>query len=110
MNDAGGVGPRPVGEALEGLARELGLGNLELLGRVTANWTAAVGAEVAAHTEPLRVEGRTLVVRALEPAWATQVRYLGAELARRLNAVVGVDAIDAVRVVVGRPARGRGGG
>ena len=70
------------------------------LGGVFGRWEQAVGAAVAAHVQPLKLDGTTLVVTADDPAWATQLRFLEATLRQRLREVAGaeVDHIE-VRVV-----------
>lgn len=71
--------------------------------RVHAAWQEIAGPELARHTEPVRLHGGALVLRAASPAWATQVRYLGADLVARANAVLGEGQVHRVTVVTGRP-------
>jgi len=69
--------------------------------RVWAAWDDMVGAELAAHCEPVRLAGRVLVVRAESPAWATQLRYLTAQLIERAEVALGPGSVREVRVTVG---------
>jgi predicted nucleic acid-binding Zn ribbon protein len=69
---------------------------------VHGRWEEIAGARLAAHTEPVRLNGGVLVVRADSPAWATQVRYLGTELRDRANDVLGAGQVRDVHVVTGR--------
>ena len=39
-------------------------------------WDDIVGANIAAHVQPLRLDEGVLVVEVTDPAWATQVRLL----------------------------------
>ena len=69
------------------------------MGGVFGRWEAAVGAAVAAHVQPVRLDGTRLVVEVDDPAWATQLRFLDETMKRRLGEVAGaqIDTID-VRV------------
>ena len=69
------------------------------IGGVFGKWDEAVGDAVAAHVQPLKLDGTTLVVEVDDPAWATQIRFLEATLRGRLAEVAGatVERID-VRV------------
>lgn len=86
--------------SLDGVLRSLraGAGRREV-GGVFGRWEEVAGPAVAAHVRPVRLEGATLVVEVDEPAWATQMRFLTAELRQRLVTTVGV-TIDDVEVRV----------
>ena len=64
-------------------------------------WDDAVGANVAAHVRPVRLDNGVLTVEADEPAWATQVKFLAGTITTRLAEVAGVH-IDRVEVRVAR--------
>jgi predicted nucleic acid-binding Zn ribbon protein len=102
MNDD----PVPVTEALDGLLRSLrgGAGRAEV-GGVFGRWEEAVGAPIAAHVRPVRLDHGTLLVEVDEPAWATQVRLLTDDIRRRLVEVSGVQ-VEHVDVRVARRGRG----
>ena len=69
------------------------------MGGVFGRWQEAVGVAVAAHVQPVRLDGTRLVVEVDDPAWATQLRFLEATMKSRLAEVAGarIDAVD-VRV------------
>jgi predicted nucleic acid-binding Zn ribbon protein len=69
------------------------------IGGVFGRWQEAVGAAVAAHVQPVKLDGTTLVVEVDDPAWATQLRFLEGTVRERLAEVTGaiVERID-VRV------------
>jgi predicted nucleic acid-binding Zn ribbon protein len=71
------------------------------LGGVFGRWEEAVGAAVAAHVQPVKLDGRTLVVEVDDPAWATQLRFLEATVRRRLAEVAGAE-VDTVEIRVRR--------
>ncbi len=77
---------RPVGDSLPGLAKRLGAPPPALLTAVFAQWEDLVGPAIAAHARPLSVSRRVLLIGADHPGWATQLRYLSADLLQRLAA------------------------
>jgi len=91
--------PRPIEASLNQVVRGLGRSAPLLVG-LTGRWAEVVGPTLAAHTRPVRMDGEVLVVAVDEPAWATEVRYLAPELARRAEALVGAGRVRSVRVVV----------
>ena len=98
--------PTPVGESLEAFLRRRGW--TERLHGATAwnRWADMVGEDLAQHCEPVRLAGRTLVVRAESQVWATQLRYLLPQLRARVEEVLGAGTVRVIRVVVG-PLEGR---
>lgn len=78
------------------------------VGGLFGRWDEIVGATVAAHVRPVRLDERVLVVEVDEPAWATQVSFLSDNLRARLASEIGVevDRLE-VRVARGRKPRSR---
>lgn len=99
--------PAPVSEMLSGLAQQRGWAVRLEEARVHEVWEAAAGSELARSVRPLRLHGGVLVVEAASSAWATQVRYLAGDLAKRVNEELGADLVRQVRVVAGRQRRSR---
>ena len=98
--------PTPIAESLETFLRRRGWSE-RLQGATAFNrWPDMVGADLAQHCEPVRLAGRTLVVRAESQVWATQLRYLLPQLRARVEEVLGEGSVAEVRVVVG-PLEGR---
>ncbi len=52
-------------------------------------WERVVGADVAAHCRPVKLEDGELTVEAESTAWATQLRLLAGKLLRRIAAEIG---------------------
>ena len=73
-------GPVPIAQALGEVASKLGAGRAEIVGTVFGRWSQIVGASVADHVRPVRMEGDTLLLHADHPAWATQIRLLAPEI------------------------------
>jgi predicted nucleic acid-binding Zn ribbon protein len=93
--------PVPLGELLSTLSTRRRWQSHLAAGQLQAHWAEVVGPAVAEHTEPVRLKGGMLVLRADSPAWATQVRYLSAELARQVNAALGAEVVTDVHVTGG---------
>jgi predicted nucleic acid-binding Zn ribbon protein len=107
--DDSGDEPRPVGESLAAVARQLGLSTPAQLAAVFGDWVGVVGPVLAAHSRPDRIFNRELVVVVDEPAWATELRFLGTDIAAKINAVSGAEVVTSVVVWVSRdtPKRAR---
>ncbi len=72
-----------------------------VMGGVFGRWEEAVGAAVAAHVQPVKLDGTTLVVEVDDPAWATQLRFLEGTMRTRLAEVAGA-SIERIDVRVAR--------
>lgn len=59
------------------------------VGGVFGRWAEIVGDSVAAHVQPVRLDGERLVVEVDDPAWATQLRFLETTLRDRIREVTG---------------------
>lgn len=104
--------PIPLGESLTGVVRSLRgpasaeavVSSAAALGGVFGRWELAVGSVVAAHVQPVRLDGSRLVVEVDDPAWATQLKFLESDLRVRLAEVAGAH-IEHFDVRVGRSRR-----
>lgn len=96
-----GDAPRTVADLLRAIAARRGWDRRLEGARIHERWAAIAGDELARHTEPVRLVGGVLVVRAESAAWATQVRYLGAALAARANEELGEGQVTKVTVTAG---------
>ena len=104
--DGAGAGePRAVGDSLDRVARRLGVGRAATLPAVFDRWAELVGEGVAARAVPRALRGTTLVVAVDDPSWATQLRWLEADLLARIGAHVGAGVVTDLELVV-RPASG----
>lgn len=96
-----GAEPRRIGEMLPAaVGRDRA--DLEAIAALFDRWDQVVGARVARHVRPLRLEGATLVVAVDQGAWATQIQVLRQDILRRLGEVTG-DRVSAIEVVIRRP-------
>jgi predicted nucleic acid-binding Zn ribbon protein len=105
-----GDGPPPiaVGSVVERVLRHLGAPTPDALETVFGRWASLVGDQIAARAEPVGLTAGILTVRAEDPAWANQLRWLERDLLARLDEVLGQGVVTAIEVRVG-PA-GRPGG
>lgn len=95
-------GPQPVRASLDRVVRRFSGQNSSALTTVFARWLDIAGAQIAAHAKPRSLTDGTLVVVVDDPAWATQLTYLGADLARRACEFAGENSVRRVEVRVGR--------
>ena len=101
-------GPAPVGEALDRLMRNFGAPKVSTVRSVFDRWPELVGEQVAARATPISLRDKVLTVGVADPAWATQLRFLEAELLGTIAEHFGADEVTSIEVRV-RPDRGRGG-
>lgn len=97
-----GRGPQPIGRALDAVTRGLGAPEASGVHLVFDRWAEVVGEALAARTQPLKIEGAHLVLAVDEPAIATHVRFLEAELLARLGELLGPGRVTALDLRVGR--------
>lgn len=88
--------PVPISESLAGVVDSLrgpagvaGSSAPRTMGGVFGRWNDIVGDVVAGHVQPVKLDGDRLIVEVDDPAWATQLRFLEADLKARLKATVG---------------------
>jgi len=97
------IDPRPLDASLERLARRLGAPAPDVASAVFARWEELVGPAVAAHATPRSLQDGQLKVEVDDPAWATALRLLAADLLGRLAAgPAGPDTVRELIVVVRR--------
>lgn len=100
--------PVPLSESLTGVVRSLrgpdtAAGDAAAaMGGVFGRWNDTVGDTVARHVQPVKLDGDTLVVQVDDPAWATQLKFLEANLRDRLFEATGA-RITTFEVRVARP-------
>ena len=88
-------GPRKIGEGLDRVVPG-GRAFTTLL----RHWDDLVGEGLAARARPSGLHATTLVIAVDDPAWATQLRYLQADLMTRFEDVLGPGLVTEIRVVV----------
>jgi hypothetical protein len=92
--------PVAVGDAAALVGEELGLAEPRSFARLVEGWKDVVGDAVAEHSRPRGVRRGVLEVVVDRAAWATQLRYLEADVVERASLVVGPGVVGSVRVTV----------
>lgn len=94
--------PVSLAVSLDRLSRSLGAPSGRALETVFARWADVVGEAVAAHVRPVSLRSGALVVAADDPAWASEVRWLAADLLARLADSAGHEVATGIEVQVRR--------
>jgi predicted nucleic acid-binding Zn ribbon protein len=92
--------PRPLAETLDRLVQSWGAGSRGTTRSLFADWDDIVGPQLATHVRPRSLRQGTLVVAVSDPAWATQLRFLEAELVARIRATTASTEVTAIQVRV----------
>ena len=92
--------PVSIGDALARVQAELGLPETDALRALTDAWETVVGVDVAAHARLVAVRDETISIVVDGTLWATQLRYLEADIVERANALVGSRVAEQIRVRV----------
>jgi predicted nucleic acid-binding Zn ribbon protein len=90
--------PRPIQASLDRVARSLGGPDAGSLSGVFGHWADIVGPQLAAHARPLSLARGVLVVAVTDPAWATQLTFLEADLVARFRDALGEGVVERVEV------------
>ena len=85
--------PVPLRDSMNGVVRGLRGGTYDArsMGSLFGRWADAVGETVAEHARPVKLDGDRLLVEVDEPGWATQLRFLEADVIARLRSVAGLE-------------------
>ena len=92
--------PVSIGDAAALVGDELGLAEPRSFTRLVDAWSEVVGDAVAQHSRPRGVRNGLLDIAVDAPAWATELRYLEADLVDRASRLLGPGVVSAVRVSV----------
>jgi len=98
--------PTRLADTLDRVLGRLGAPSRAGIEVVFDRWHHVVGEAMAARTRPVAIDGEALVVACDEPALATHVRFLEAQLVSRLTELAGSRQITRIEVRVDRPRRG----
>lgn len=90
--------PQTFGDAISGLLADRGWEVPAAVGNAMDRWPEIVGADIAAHAQPLSYEDGVLAVQASSTAWATQLRLLAPNIVARLNTELGHGSVTRIDV------------
>lgn len=96
-----GRAPRQLQDVLGKVLKRMKVSDTTSSMGLFSNWRELVGDAIADHVTPKRLEKRVLVVEVDDPAWATQLKFLEAQLISTLRAKAG-DEVDSLDVKVRR--------
>ncbi|MCO1596353.1 DciA family protein [Micromonospora sp. RHAY321] len=85
--------PQPLSAVLNRLVKARGWQQPAAEATVFGAWERVVGAEVAQHSRPVKLENGELTVEARSTAWATQLRLLAGSLLRQIAQEVGHNVV-----------------
>lgn len=77
--------PVPITRSLDSMMKSLRGTDRIQVGGVFGKWDDAVGAQIAAHVRPIKLDQGTLLVEADTSTWATQVKFLADTIISRLR-------------------------
>lgn len=90
--------PAPLGALVQRFVSDRGWDRTLADAGVFGRWEELVGAEIAGHCRPVRLERAELILVAESTAWATQLRLLAPTLLARLAEQVGAEVVIRIRV------------
>jgi predicted nucleic acid-binding Zn ribbon protein len=85
--------PQAFGDVLAKLVKARGWQRPAAEATVFGAWERVVGADIAKHSRPIKLEDGELTVEAESTAWATQLRLLAASLLQRIAREVGHNVV-----------------
>ncbi|MEU5908082.1 DciA family protein [Micromonospora sp. NPDC047527] len=85
--------PQPLSVVLNRLVKARGWQQPAAEATVFGAWERVVGAEVAQHSRPVKLENGELTVEARSTAWATQLRLLAGSLLKQIAQEVGHNVV-----------------
>lgn len=97
---------QPIGEILFSALKKRGMADKLEENAVIKLWSKAVGAQIAAQTEPESLRSGTLFVKTTSSVWVQQLHFMKEDIRRKLNELAGKTAIKEIHFTVGySPAR-----
>jgi predicted nucleic acid-binding Zn ribbon protein len=90
--------PQPFGAVLAKLVKSRGWARPAAEATVFGEWPKVVGADLAEHCRPVKLEGGELTIEAESTAWATQLRLLAAKVLARIAAQVGHNVVTKLHI------------
>lgn len=85
--------PTRLSNAINSVIENLGIGQKIKKGEALDKWAEVVGEQICAVTQPVRIEGETLIVHVTSSVWRNELVFLKRELIAKVNKAVGQDII-----------------
>jgi predicted nucleic acid-binding Zn ribbon protein len=86
-----------LGDALQGLVKDLGIGGKLREYEAVLRWEEAVGPHIAQVAAAAQIQRGVLLVRVSNATWRYELMMRKAELIAKINAVIGEDAVRDIR-------------
>jgi predicted nucleic acid-binding Zn ribbon protein len=93
-----GRDPAALGDAVDALVHDRDWTRTLTAAGLLPRWEQIVGADIAAHCRPERLEAGELKCVAESTAWATQIRLMSSQVLARIAAEVGPDIVRRISV------------
>jgi predicted nucleic acid-binding Zn ribbon protein len=90
--------PQPFGAILNRLVKVRGWQRQAAEARLFGMWSTVVGADLAEHCTPVKLEDGELTIEAESTAWATQIRLLTGKLLGRISGDLGSGVVTKLNV------------
>jgi len=90
--------PQPFSAVLAQLIKVRGWRKPAAEARIFGAWEAVVGAEIAGHCRPVKLEDGELTIEAESTAWATQLRMLAKKLLAQIAAEIGSGVVKKLHI------------
>ncbi len=90
--------PQTFGSMLDKLMKSRGWERPKAEATVFGAWERVVGADIAQHSRPVKLDAGVLTVEAESTAWATQLRMLAATLLRNIGKEVGHNVVTKLNI------------
>lgn len=75
--------PTSLIDAMRSVLKRLKMDDGDSVGSVFQSWDAVVGPDIAQHIQPVKLDSGVLIVDATDAGWATQFRFLEADVKQR---------------------------
>lgn len=85
--------PSDIRSLVAKLAESFGIPDAAFTARLFSSWAQIVGPQIASRCEPVALRDGVLKVKAATAAWASEVRYLSGQIAKRVNQEMGKELI-----------------
>jgi len=87
--------PKPIGELINQLVNQRDWQSGLAEGEVFVRWPEVVGAEIAAHSEPIEIKEEKLFIKCSSTAWATQLNLVKLQLLESIQKIApGIKALE----------------
>ncbi|HYF47361.1 MAG TPA: DUF721 domain-containing protein [Acidimicrobiales bacterium] len=94
--------PQPLRASLEALLDDLGSAPVQETSSLLERWPEVVGADLAAHTQPVGVRRGVLLVQADDPAYGDHLSWNERRVVTRLAGVLGEGVVTGLDVRIRR--------